>query len=484
MQSSWCATRGLLFRRRIAAGWGCVFALWLVLSGCAGSRAAPGGDDGGVAIGASVALTIIRAGAEWCAPCREMERITWSNRQVQRELQAAGAKVIELDIDDDPVLAGHLAIRGVPTVIARRGDEEVARFTGLRDAEWFLEWFRGLHGGQNAIEVARERVFAAKSALMLVDDPDPVPYWSARVDLAIEYERAGRVPESLELVESLWHDLPEIEAMPNGASASTRSAALNRFFGLTWRLAERGPETERQLQHLAVGNHADSPAGASESHFGIEGTEEDNNPSTAAPPSLANRIRLAAAAGDHVTIAGWYADLIAAVDEDRPDDGAATTPEDVARFIAANRQPLIAALAATSRWDLLLDLIERGAPVNVYAANRLRRDSMRDRLTEHSRQMLDAEAQAEVVLLYQACLGIADAQPYRAEQAADIASSLLTHFDTPQSRFALVRAAVAVDRVGPEHWRWLKEAEAWGAIAEPSLKQSLHDALSRSSSAD
>jgi len=105
-------------------------------------------------------------------------------------------------------------------------------------------------------------------------------------------------------------------------------------------------------------------------------------------------------------------------------------------------------------------------------------------LTEHSREMLDAEAQAEVAILYQACLGVADDQPYWAQQAATIASSLLARFDTPQSRIALVRAAVAVDRIGPEHWQWLKEAEAWGVIAERTLKESVRNALQSSSSAN
>ncbi len=69
--------------------------------------------------------------ASWCGPCKALAPVI---DKVADE--AAGKyKVVKVDIDEAPGLARRYGIRGVPTVMAFRGGQQVAQQVGLTNLE-------------------------------------------------------------------------------------------------------------------------------------------------------------------------------------------------------------------------------------------------------------------------------------------------------------------------------------------------------------
>jgi thioredoxin 1 len=65
--------------------------------------------------------------ATWCGPCKQLSPIV---DQLATEL-AGKVKVGKLDIDDSPVVASKLGIRGVPTLMVFKNGERAAQHVGV-----------------------------------------------------------------------------------------------------------------------------------------------------------------------------------------------------------------------------------------------------------------------------------------------------------------------------------------------------------------
>lgn len=87
----------------------------------------------------SKGFSVVKFGAEWCGPCKQMDRIM---KKVL--LEFSGVSFQEVDVDDDPVAAKDYKIRSVPTVILFRDGQEVNRLVGLSQTEAIRKAFRDL----------------------------------------------------------------------------------------------------------------------------------------------------------------------------------------------------------------------------------------------------------------------------------------------------------------------------------------------------
>jgi thioredoxin 1 len=65
--------------------------------------------------------------ATWCGPCKALAPIV---DQLADDLHGT-VKVGKLDIDDSPITAGKLGVRGVPTVMVFKNGERAAQHVGL-----------------------------------------------------------------------------------------------------------------------------------------------------------------------------------------------------------------------------------------------------------------------------------------------------------------------------------------------------------------
>jgi thioredoxin len=89
-------------------------------------------------------LVMIDFRAEWCGPCKMLDRTTWKDENVISTLKDK-VVAIKVDVDENSELAAKYSIHSLPTVIFVDGNgNEVSRFIGYRDAEGFLKEFSNL----------------------------------------------------------------------------------------------------------------------------------------------------------------------------------------------------------------------------------------------------------------------------------------------------------------------------------------------------
>jgi thioredoxin 1 len=72
--------------------------------------------------------------APWCGPCRIAGPI------VERvgEKAAGKAKVFKLNVDENPQIAGHFNITGIPTVMVFRNGEVAKTLVGVQQEQIYL----------------------------------------------------------------------------------------------------------------------------------------------------------------------------------------------------------------------------------------------------------------------------------------------------------------------------------------------------------
>jgi thioredoxin 2 len=74
--------------------------------------------------------------APWCGPCKLIEPAL---DELARE-RAGRLKIVRLNIDEGPAIAGRYGIQGVPTLMVARDGEEVDRLTGAVPKPRIADW--------------------------------------------------------------------------------------------------------------------------------------------------------------------------------------------------------------------------------------------------------------------------------------------------------------------------------------------------------
>jgi thioredoxin 1 len=92
-------------------------------------------------------LVMINFTARWCGPCRVMKPVL-SALSVE---YGKHVQFVEVDVDDEPVIAQQYNVRSMPTYIALRDGREVGRFVGSRPRSFVAGVLDRIIGGDVAV---------------------------------------------------------------------------------------------------------------------------------------------------------------------------------------------------------------------------------------------------------------------------------------------------------------------------------------------
>ena len=103
--------------------------------------------------------------APWCGPCKQL--MPALERAVS---EAKGAvKMVKINIDDNPAVAGQLGVRSIPAVFAFKDGEAVDGFMGGQPESELQKFVGRLSGASDPIAEAAELTARAKDSLAAGD---------------------------------------------------------------------------------------------------------------------------------------------------------------------------------------------------------------------------------------------------------------------------------------------------------------------------
>lgn len=77
--------------------------------------------------------------AEWCGPCR---MIAPALDEISKELEGK-VKIVKLNVDENPGVAGQLGIRSIPTLMVFKNGQVAAQKVGAASKSDLSKWIQG-----------------------------------------------------------------------------------------------------------------------------------------------------------------------------------------------------------------------------------------------------------------------------------------------------------------------------------------------------
>ncbi len=199
--------------------------------------------------------------APWCGPCKQLQPV------LEKVVAAAkgAVKLVKMNIDEHPAIAGQLGIQSIPAVIAFHNGQPVDGFMGavpetqIRD---FIQKLVGKGGGQPQVA---EALAAAKQAretgdlqtaadifdAVLQEQPDNLDAIAGLADLLFEAGDAAGAEEVLARAPEDKQDAAAIAAVKTKIKLAADAANLGDAAPLERRLAEN-PRDHQARFDLAV----------------------------------------------------------------------------------------------------------------------------------------------------------------------------------------------------------------------------------------
>lgn len=120
--------------------------------------------------------------APWCGPCKQLTPL------LEKAVKAASGKVklVKMNIDDHPSVAGQLGIQSIPAVIAFKNGQPVDGFMGAIPESQIAEFINKIAGKGGAQQQIAEAIAAATEAQAAGDAQTATDIYSAILEQAPE----------------------------------------------------------------------------------------------------------------------------------------------------------------------------------------------------------------------------------------------------------------------------------------------------------
>lgn len=379
-------------------------------------------------------LLIVDMTADWCQPCKMMDRTTWVAPEVISWINER-AIAIQVDVDRQRDTATELNIRAMPTVIVFKDGEEFDRIVGYRDAEGLLAWLNGVGEGRRAIDAVRESAGSREG--------DGEVNIEARYELASELVWEKKLDEATEEFVWLWDNMLKHDQAMYGVRLSFMVSDMRE-------LAQAHPPALKAFTKLRD----------REQKAVYEGAASREN--------VVDWIHLNDVIGDDQAVLKWY-DRV----KSDPKFGAILdrVAEDIFDLLIerrrwadagyALRDPVGRARQRQRAFQISGNRVPAGIPAEHIA-----------RIQEMGQRMF----RVELSRYYAACLAAG-----RNKSAAEIAEIMLKEQDTELARFMLIETALRAGSPREQHLQWLDDADEAGEKNAP-LRAQLQAALEKQKS--
>lgn len=202
--------------------------------------------------------------APWCGPCRQLGPV------LEKAVQAAGGRVrmVKMNIDEHPSIAGQLGIQSIPAVIAFKDGQPVDGFMGAVPESQINEFIAKLGGkddGQAALEEALAAAAEARAqgdqqtaadiyGAVLQQAPDSADAAAGLAELLFEAGDHEAAQTILDGIAEDKHDLPVVAAIRTRLALAAQAAELGDSSELEARLAQNPKDHQARFDLAMIQN--------------------------------------------------------------------------------------------------------------------------------------------------------------------------------------------------------------------------------------
>jgi putative thioredoxin len=201
--------------------------------------------------------------APWCGPCKQLTPI------IEKAVKAAGGKVklVKMNIDEHPQIAGQLGIQSIPAVYAFDRGQPVDGFTGAlpeSQIKAFIERLVGPAAGgpeeilAEAAERAKEGDVAGAAELyaaVLAEDPENLTAIAALAKLHVDLKDYDGARRFLDMVPPVKASHADVAAARAALDLAEQAASLGDLGELEHRIAA-DPDDYQARFDFALGLNA------------------------------------------------------------------------------------------------------------------------------------------------------------------------------------------------------------------------------------